>query len=52
MIKCLIIGFGDLANESNIAQLLECLTKLADVSRIDVAVLFLDEPTKNGAFLQ
>ncbi|VDK79470.1 unnamed protein product [Litomosoides sigmodontis] len=51
MIKCLIVGFGDLADESNIPQLLECLIKLADVSRIDIAVLFLDEATKNGLFL-
>ncbi|VDK86159.1 unnamed protein product, partial [Onchocerca ochengi] len=47
MIKCLIVGFDILANESNISQLVECLIKLADISRIDIAVLFLDEDTKN-----
>uniref|UniRef100_A0A0R3RJ07 RPAP3_C domain-containing protein n=1 Tax=Elaeophora elaphi TaxID=1147741 RepID=A0A0R3RJ07_9BILA len=52
MIKCLIVGFDSLANESNIPQLLGCLIKLADVSRIDIAVLFLDEAAKSGSFLQ
>ncbi|CAG9529466.1 unnamed protein product [Cercopithifilaria johnstoni] len=47
MIKCLIVGFDNLADESNISQMLECLIKLADVSRFDIAVLFLDEATKN-----
>ncbi|MCP9260594.1 Exocyst complex component 5 [Dirofilaria immitis] len=48
MIKCLITGFDTIANESNISRLVECLVKLADVSRIDIAVLFLDENAKNG----
>ncbi|KAL3998730.1 TPR repeat family protein [Acanthocheilonema viteae] len=47
MVKCLILGFDDLADESNIPQLLECLIKLTSVSRIDIAMLFLDEATKN-----
>ncbi|VBB34299.1 unnamed protein product [Acanthocheilonema viteae] len=50
MVKCLILGFDDLADESNIPQLLECLIKLTSVSRIDIAMLFLDEATKNGWF--
>ncbi|VIO97028.1 Uncharacterized protein BM_BM7777 [Brugia malayi] len=47
MIKCLFVGFDILANQSNISELLECLIKLADVSRFDIAVLFLDEAAKD-----
>lgn len=52
MIKCLVDGFDILANQLNISRLLECLIKLADVSRSDIAILFLDEATKNGLFLK
>uniref|UniRef100_A0A915PM00 RNA polymerase II-associated protein 3 n=1 Tax=Setaria digitata TaxID=48799 RepID=A0A915PM00_9BILA len=51
MIKCLLDGFDTLANQSNVSQLLECLVKLADVSRFDIAMMFLDEASKNGTLL-
>ncbi|VDN38494.1 unnamed protein product [Gongylonema pulchrum] len=50
MIELLITGFAALANQANIAHFLECLLHLANVSRFDIAVMFLDTRSKNGQF--